>query len=268
MGALSDSTSRGRDGRGREPSPPTPRRRARPRRLGEVLDRPRACCRHSSSRRRWRPRRPAAGRLGEVLLDLGMIGPVDLVRSLAEQFGLEFVDLDHVEIDRALAQRVPQPLARRHRAVPICGDRRRRAGRDGQPGGRDRARRHAQHPPHAGVGRSWPTPARSASWCRGRSTGRRTGAGRHPPGDGRRRRQRARATRRCRSQAESTLDDGPIVRFVDLMINRAVQERASDIHIEPTGDRAPRAIPRRRRAPRGDAPAARTSTPASSAASR
>ena len=62
------------------------------------------------------------GRLGEVLLDLGFVEPTDLLSALAEQFGMEFVDLEHVEVDRTLVQKVPEPLARRHRAVPIMDD--------------------------------------------------------------------------------------------------------------------------------------------------
>ena len=37
--------------------------------------------------------------LGRVLIDLGMIKEADLVRALAEQVGLEFVDLNEFPID-------------------------------------------------------------------------------------------------------------------------------------------------------------------------
>ena len=39
--------------------------------------------------------------LGRVLIDLGMIKEADLVRALAEQVGLEFVDLNDTQIDPA-----------------------------------------------------------------------------------------------------------------------------------------------------------------------
>src|SRR5687767_15561215 len=60
--------------------------------------------------------------LGRVLIDLGMIKEADLVRALAEQVGLEFVDLTDAQIDPASTALLPEALARRYRALPI-GDR-------------------------------------------------------------------------------------------------------------------------------------------------
>ena len=80
--------------------------------------------------------------LGRVLIDLGMIKESDLVRALAEQVGLEFVDLSDFQIDTV----VDGAAARRPRApVPRPADRRTRRsspGRDVGPGQRLRARRH------------------------------------------------------------------------------------------------------------------------------
>ena len=80
--------------------------------------------------------------LGRVLIDLGMIKEADLVRALAEQVGLEFVDLTEFPIDstatvaaaRGARAPVPGPADR--------GARREAAGRDVGPGERLRARRH------------------------------------------------------------------------------------------------------------------------------
>lgn len=66
--------------------------------------------------------RERGGRLGEVLLELGMIRPNQLLRAVAEQYGLGFLDLESVDIDRTLAQRIPEPLARRHRALPVSSE--------------------------------------------------------------------------------------------------------------------------------------------------
>src|SRR5918994_800887 len=57
--------------------------------------------------------------LGRVLIDLGMIKEADLVRALAEQVGLEFVDLTDIQIDPASTALLPEALARRYRALPI-----------------------------------------------------------------------------------------------------------------------------------------------------
>jgi len=57
--------------------------------------------------------------LGRTLIDLGLIKESDLVRALAEQVGLEFVDLADYPVDAAVTGLLPDTLARRYRAIPI-----------------------------------------------------------------------------------------------------------------------------------------------------
>jgi CBS domain-containing protein len=57
--------------------------------------------------------------LGRTLIDLGYIRERDLVRALAKQVGLDFVDLRVHHIDPAAAALLPDQLARRYRALPI-----------------------------------------------------------------------------------------------------------------------------------------------------
>jgi len=57
--------------------------------------------------------------LGRTLIDLGYIRERDLVRALAKQVGLDFVDLRVHRIDPVAAALVPDQLARRYRAMPI-----------------------------------------------------------------------------------------------------------------------------------------------------
>jgi CBS domain-containing protein len=57
--------------------------------------------------------------LGRTLIDLGYIRERDLVRALAKQVGLDFVDLRVHHIDRVAAALLPDQLARRYRALPI-----------------------------------------------------------------------------------------------------------------------------------------------------
>ncbi len=57
--------------------------------------------------------------LGRILIDRGLITEVELVRTLARQLGMEFVDLDGVEIDASAANTIPEMLARRYQALPI-----------------------------------------------------------------------------------------------------------------------------------------------------
>ena len=106
--------------------------------------------------------------LGRVLIDLGMIKESDLVRALAEQVGLEFVDLSDFQID---ADR--DVAAARGARPPVSGpaDRRtRRAspGRDVGPRERLRAGRHPHdHRPRRAAGRR---DRRTTSRRRSRST--------------------------------------------------------------------------------------------------
>ena len=56
-------------------------------------------------------------RLGEVMLERGWICERDLARLLAEQEKLDFVDLAKVDLVPEAVDCIPEPVARRHRAV-------------------------------------------------------------------------------------------------------------------------------------------------------
>jgi hypothetical protein len=58
-------------------------------------------------------------RLGELLVQWGWVESRAISRALAEQYELEFVDLDAVEIDPRALERLPARDARHHDAVPI-----------------------------------------------------------------------------------------------------------------------------------------------------
>ena len=59
------------------------------------------------------------GRLGEILIELEFITSVDAAQILAERLGMPFVNLDATPIDEIVAQRIPEEIARRYRAIPI-----------------------------------------------------------------------------------------------------------------------------------------------------
>src|SRR5205085_8116797 len=48
------------------------------------------------------------------------IREIDLVRALAQQIGLEFVDLGDFPVDPSSAALIPETVARRYRALPIA----------------------------------------------------------------------------------------------------------------------------------------------------
>ena len=60
--------------------------------------------------------------LGELLVERGLITPAQLMAAVAEQMGIEFVELVGYPIDMAAASLVPDALARRHAILPIGFD--------------------------------------------------------------------------------------------------------------------------------------------------
>jgi type IV pilus assembly protein PilB len=58
-------------------------------------------------------------RLGEIVVAKGWVDAATLARLLAEQHGLEYLDLPTAQIDPAAATLLPEKLARRYDALPI-----------------------------------------------------------------------------------------------------------------------------------------------------
>src|SRR5687768_8517557 len=57
--------------------------------------------------------------LGRVLIDLGLVPEAALVKALATQIGLPFVDLSESQIDPTAAALIPVAGAKRYMALPI-----------------------------------------------------------------------------------------------------------------------------------------------------
>lgn len=175
--------------------------------------------------------RERGGRLGEVLLDLGLITPLHLLRALAVQFGLDFVNLDEITLDQTLIQKVPEPLARRHRAVPIAWDGETVVVAMANPAdliALDDIRsilRAPVRPVMADPGQLDDAISRSSQGDEQVQTAIRMAVADAADLE-------VVSDTRIVGNGD---DDAPIVRFVDLMIGKGVQDRASDIHIEPNG---------------------------------
>jgi type IV pilus assembly protein PilB len=58
-------------------------------------------------------------RLGQILVELGYVSSRELAKLLAEQHGLEFLDLEEAEIDPSVAKLLPEKYARRYGALPV-----------------------------------------------------------------------------------------------------------------------------------------------------
>ena len=63
--------------------------------------------------------RSSGRRLGETLVDLGVVSRLDLARVLADQLGVPFADLDARPPDVMVANLISGDVARRYRAVPV-----------------------------------------------------------------------------------------------------------------------------------------------------
>jgi type IV pilus assembly protein PilB len=163
--------------------------------------------------------------LGRTLIDLGMIKEGDLVRALAEQVGLEFVDLTDYPVDATATNLLPEALARRYRAIPI-GE------RDGKllVAMSDPANVYALDDIRTITNRDvQPLVATAADVERAIQ--------KFASMDGQ---VEALASVVADSlegedeHLEAALEDAPIVRLVNAIMTQAVGDRASDVHIEPS----------------------------------
>jgi type IV pilus assembly protein PilB len=163
--------------------------------------------------------------LGRVLIDMGLIREADLVRALAEQVGLEFVDLSEVQIDPAAAALLPETLARRYRALPI-GE------RDGKllVAMSDPANVYALDDIRAITNRDVQPVVATASDVE-------QAIARFSQLDGQVEQLASEAASALEAEGEEDLEaaveDAPIVKLVNAIMTQAVADRASDVHIEP-----------------------------------
>ena len=164
--------------------------------------------------------------IGRILIDHRMIREVDLVRALALQVGLEFVDLGETPPDPTVANLIPEAVAKRYRALPY-------AERDGVllVAMSDPANVYALDDMRTITGRDiQPVVATAADVV---AAIRKFGAM-----DGSVEALTAEASEQEEDLAlgdgEAAVEDAPIVKLVTMVLSRAVEDRASDIHIEPT----------------------------------
>ena len=164
--------------------------------------------------------------IGRILIDHRMIREVDLVRALALQVGLEFVDLGETPPDPTVANLIPEAVAKRYRALPY-------AERDGMllVAMSDPANVYALDDMRTITGRDiQPVVATAADVV---AAIRKFGAM-----DGSVEALTAEASEQEEDLAlgdgEAAVEDAPIVKLVTMVLSRAVEDRASDIHIEPT----------------------------------
>lgn len=173
-------------------------------------------------------------RLGEVLLEMGLLTEDQLAEALAKQFNLEYVNLDQVEIPQNATKLIPEELIKKHRILPLGKDNGELKIAIKDPMDLDlldmlRFRLNTE------LRCCLASPSKIESYINNRvdavrssidATAAELAAAGHT----------IEAEVR-RAQATEEIDDGPIIRLVNLIIDEAVRMRASDIHIEPMADR-------------------------------
>jgi type IV pilus assembly protein PilB len=163
--------------------------------------------------------------LGRVLVDRGILSESQLVAALAQQIGLRFVDLSEFPVDGSAVARVPEPVCRRHTALPIAYEEGRLLVAMADP-----ANVFAIDDIRSLTGLEVkPLVATRADVIQAINRYHRADteldditAGLDSADDN-----------DDLASVKEVVEDAPIVKFVNLLITQAIQDRASDIHIEP-----------------------------------
>ena len=175
----------------------------------------------------------ATGRsLGEILAELGLVSDEDLIRAMAAEVGMEFVDLNEWTMDPKATSLLPETMARRHQLLAIgfrgdmplvalanpsdvfaLDDLRTVLGRD--------FRTVVSSPRQVSeyISRMYRRDEETEQAARSAVKD----AGPEGPG-------------LELTDLHSVVEDAPIVKYVNLILRQALQERASDVHIEPSSD--------------------------------
>jgi len=165
--------------------------------------------------------------LGRVLVDLGVLTEQQLVAALATQIGMRFVDLSDHPVDGSAVSRVSEPVCRRHTALPIGYEDGKLVVAMADPANVfaiDDIRSATGLEVKAVVSTKADVVAAINRYHRGDAelddlTSEMT-FGAEEQDD--------------LSSVKEITEDAPIVKFVNLLITQAIQDGASDIHIEPT----------------------------------
>ncbi|MFP5297419.1 MAG: type II secretion system ATPase GspE [Actinomycetota bacterium] len=167
--------------------------------------------------------------VGRALIDLGFVSEATLVAILAEQLGVEFVDLSEAHIDQSAVAIVNETTARKHNVMPVRFDEDRRL----VVAMSDPANVVAVDDIRALTGYDIRTVvATKADVMAALNRFYRLDASADALV------QEAAASQEIEEDLEAALasagaEDAPIIKLVNMLISQAISDRASDIHIEP-----------------------------------
>jgi type IV pilus assembly protein PilB len=170
--------------------------------------------------------------VGRILTSRDLVTEADLMWGMAQEMGLDFVDLDVYSVDYVAAQRLPEATARHHNLV-VVGE------RDGIPllATSNPTDVFAMDDVRTILGRNFVTMVATRT-----QIGAFINRAYHQGSNVSEMASTAAAetdrlgTEDDLTNIQAVVDDAPIVRYVNLLILQALNERASDIHVEPTDD--------------------------------
>jgi type IV pilus assembly protein PilB len=164
--------------------------------------------------------------LGRVMVDLGILSESQLVSALATQIGMPFVDLSDFAVDGSAVSRVPDAVCRRHTVLPIGYEDGKLLVAMADPANvfaLDDIRSLSGFEIKPVVATKPDVIAAINKYHRGDAEmddlTMALDASNEADDD--------------LSNIKEVVEDAPIVKFVNLLITQAIQDRASDIHIEP-----------------------------------
>jgi len=181
-------------------------------------------------------------RLGQVLLKKGLVDEETLTKAIARQFGLEYVNLDRIDIPPDAMKLIPEDLIKKHNILPLGMDNGRMKLVISDPSNLDmmdtlRFRLNAE------LDYCLANPSKINSYIQESLEEVRSE-------DDDRLKHSIDATaaelaeasqeiqaEAMRAEAAGGDDSAPIIRLVNLIIDNAYYMRASDIHVEPMSDR-------------------------------
>lgn len=171
-------------------------------------------------------------RLGDVLIENGMITEQHLIEALQMQLGVDFVDLTAVSIPLELAKFVPRSIARKYCVVPVklvkdelyvaMSDPLNFVAQE-----EIKAASHKQVVPMIATRRATESAINTLYGNEGAA--RAIEEMKREAGDS----QTDIIPAQMAQTADNAANEAPTIRFVNSVIERAIAERASDIHLEP-----------------------------------
>jgi type IV pilus assembly protein PilB len=182
--------------------------------------------------------------IGRILVDLGYVVERDVLRAHAEQLGIPFLELDRVSVDEDVAKAIPQSVVQRYNAIPI-----RRSGNRLTVAMADPTNVFALDDIRLitgyEIGPMLAAPD-DISGLLSSSGGDDGGAtqeelqtalqaldGGFGPALGEELDLAAAGVEEDVDRAQAMEDEAPIIRVVNVIIQQAIKDRASDIHVEP-----------------------------------